>query len=112
MGSKDLAYGAIQSVATAARALAPNVSSYGPRYAVFPVIVTDTTLWTVEYNGDGDLDARPAAWHRILWQGAPGGAPVVVDVVTKQHLPAYAHDLRADTIWLAHWMDRQAPPGL
>lgn len=110
VGSKDLAYEAIQSVATAARALTANVSVFGSRYAVFPVIVTDTTLWTVEYDRDGNMDARTADWHRIYWQGAPGGEPVIVDVVTKQRLPVYARDLRADTMWLANWMDRQPSP--
>lgn len=110
--ARDQPYAALQSIVAAARALGDQKSVYDNPWLVWPVIVIDGELWTVSSAGAKGTTIDQAGWQRIRWRDAPRKTATLLDIVTKPALAAYLHDLRADTIWLAHWIKRLPPPSV
>lgn len=107
---RDQPYAALQSIVAAARALGDQRSVYDNPWLVWPVVVIDGELWTASSAGATGATIDQTDWQRIRWRDAPGKTATLVDIVTKSALATYLHDLRGDTMWLAHWMERLPPP--
>jgi len=64
----------------------------GPALAV-PVVVVDAPLFALCHGEGQDEPLEPIQWRRILWGETP--KQTIVDVVTADHVSAYASDLRS-----------------
>lgn len=81
------AYEAIQQVTSAALQLV--AEHEGELAFLFPLLVVDGPLFQLGFREDGEQLLEPVESQRILWRGS-SASPVVVDVVRRRALKAYA----------------------
>jgi hypothetical protein len=61
------------------------------RGTLVPVVVTAGPLFQLGYDDAGDEILHPVLWQRLIWQGSSvRQSATVVDIVTVDHLEAYA----------------------
>lgn len=98
--SKDVCYTAIQSVIAKSVAFARESARENPQalphdaFIAFPVIVIDSPLYLASFNEDAkEMELEGVSAAQLQWRGSPDWfAPVIIDIVTIQHLPDFMRE--------------------
>lgn len=106
---RDKPFEALQSVVDALESRVGRKSIYDGPWFGLPVIVLDAELWLVIADASGVPTPTRRKWQRVKWRAHPGSQLTAIDIVTKDNLETYAHELRADTMWVAGVMKRLPP---
>lgn len=98
----DPAYLAVNSAVNAAVA---RIGKHPYAYSIaFPVVVLAAPLWRLRLMTDGEERLDPVQWQRLIWEGG-AAERVMVDIVTRDYLPAYANEMRKATKQIAAWFN-------
>jgi hypothetical protein len=98
----DPAYLAVNSAVNAAIG---QVQKHPYAYSiVFPVVVLAAPLWRLRLMADGTEKLDPVQWQRVIWEGG-AAERVMLDIVTRERLPAYANEMRKATKQIAAWFN-------
>jgi hypothetical protein len=89
----DAAYRAVAQVVSAARGL---LRSSKRATLIYPVVVLDAPLLTLNYDDLGEDHLQEWGWDRLLWSGGDLPHPTAVDIVKREDLPGRAARLHAE----------------
>jgi len=70
----------------------------------FPMVVLAAPLWRLRLMADGTEKLDPVHWQRVIWEGG-AAERVMIDVVTREYLPAYVNEMRKATRQIAAWFN-------